>query len=241
MENQKLISLILPTTDETFSLEETIDLIRKNVLNYNFQFLIVTSPKLTTNESRQVISKLQNLDRGSEIETFDQTKSRLGGAIQEAFLKARGEYTILMASDLETDPRVLPEMLKKMEEGYDIVATTRWQKGARFQGYNLIKLLFNYFFQLFFRWLYWTDLTDLTYAYRCYKTEIVKKIKWEEPGFPFLFETIIKPIRLGYKVAEVKASWHARKEGVSHASAREIISYFKLGIKVRFASKSGLC
>jgi hypothetical protein len=123
-----------------------------------------------------------------------------------------------------------------MEEGYDVAVTTRWQGGIRFSGYNPLKLVLNFFFQQFFRLLYWTKLTDLTYAYRVYRTEIVKEIRWEENGFPFLFETILKPLRLGYHAAEVKAPWMARTEGASHNSFAQTAKYAVTGLHIRFQS-----
>jgi hypothetical protein len=138
---------------------------------------------------------------------------------------------------LETDPDALPEMVAAVEKGADIAATTRWRDGVRFDGYGLVKLVLNYLFQNFFRLLYWTSLTDLTYAYRIYRTEIVRKIVWEEMRFPFLFETIIKPLRLGYSVVEIKAPWKSRREGVSHNSFWQTADYVRVGLRVRFASK----
>jgi glycosyltransferase involved in cell wall biosynthesis len=234
----KRISIILPATDETYSLTKTVEQCCSLLLErYALQFLVVTSPVLTTPECRAAIASLPRDLQGAEILTFDQEKKGMGGALQDAFSYVVGDYVVLMASDLETDPVVLPSLLSKLEEGFDIAATTRWRGGARFKGYNPIKLVLNYGFQLIFRALYFTSLSDLTYAYRAYKSEVLKNINWEEFGFPFLFETIVKPLRLGYKVTEVEAPWRARSEGVSHATWKQVFAYTKLGLRVRFLPK----
>ena len=234
----KKVSVVLPATDEPLSLEETVRRIREQSPEYSFQFIIVTHPKLTTTDCREMIAKLV---RGShDVETLEQKRPGLGGAIRDGFERCRGDYSVLMSSDLETDPAALPEMLAAMSRGTDIAATTRWRGGVRFKGYDPIKLVLNYCFQIFFRILYWTDLTDLTYAYRIYRTEIVKHIRWEEDGFPFLFESIVKPLRLGYSVVEIQAPWISRHEGVSHNSFWQTADYFRVGIMVRFQSKKGM-
>jgi glycosyltransferase involved in cell wall biosynthesis len=231
----KTVSIILPATDETYSLTQTVDLCHSLLAEkYTLQFVIVTSPTLTTKECRMAIAALPSDLTNSSIVAFDQEKKGMGGALQDAFSYAIGDYTVLMASDLETDPTVLPALLSKLEEGFDIAATTRWRGGVRFTGYNPIKLVLNFGFQLIFRALYFTSLSDLTYAYRAYKSEVIKNIRWEEFGFPFLFETIVKPLRLGYTVTEVEAPWRARSEGVSHATWKQVFAYTKLGIRVRF-------
>jgi dolichol-phosphate mannosyltransferase len=229
------VSIILPTTDEAVSLGQTIERIHKLIPDRKLQIIVVTHPKLTTPEAHAAIRELQK--KYADVETFVQTKPGIGGAMQDAFERCSMEYTAIMSADLETDPATLPEMLARMERGADVVATTRWRSGARFKGYDPIKLVLNFFFQQFFRILYWTPLTDLTFGYRIYRTEIVKRIRWEEFRFPLFFEAILKPIRLGYKVAEVETPWVARNEGVSHNSFGQTIEYVRVGFSIRFRSK----
>lgn len=227
------VTLLLPATDETFSLKETVRQAQLHLPDRDIQFLIITSSKLTTPECRKTIKSLQN-EYGAQISTFDQTRSGIGGALQDAIDRATKDITVIMASDLETDPTLLPALIAGIEGGSDIAVTSRWRGGARFSGYDPLKLFLNRGFQLLFRLLYWTDLTDLTYAYRAYKTPVLKSIRWEESKFPFLFESILKPLRLRYRVAEIEAPWRARREGVSHNSFGQTFDYVRVGLKVRF-------
>src|SRR3989338_5901218 len=187
------MSIILPATDEPQSLTETVRRIKKLLPGQRLQLIVVTHPKLTTPACREAITKLQN-EYSSDVETFEQKNPGLGSAVQEAFARSNGIYTVLMSADLETDPAVLPLMLAEVEKGADIAVTTRWRRGARFKGYDPLKFVLNFIFQQIFRLLYWTPLSDLTYAYRVYRTPIVQTIRWEESGFPFLFESILKQI-----------------------------------------------
>ncbi len=228
----RTISVILPATDETFSLRKTVEEIRAVLPSRSIEYLIVTHPKITTPACRETIVKLRDTF-GSRIVAFDQRLPRIGGAIRDCIKRASGEVIVLMAADLETDPAVLPAMLNALED-YDVVATSRWKGGARFSGYDPIKFVLNFIFQHFFRLLYWTNLTDLTYAYRAYRAPVLKTIAWEETGFPFLFESILKPLRLGYRVTEVEAPWRARREGVSHNSFMQTFAYTWTGLRVRF-------
>lgn len=236
-EGRTRVSLILPALDEVASLLETVRLSAAYLPHCDIEYVVVTHPKYTTPGCKAAIQSLRG-QYGASVVHFDQTLPGIGGALREAFQKSSGDVTVLMAADLETDPACLPAMLEKIGEGYDIVATTRWGKGAGFRGYHPVKFVLNFLFQRLFRILYWTDLTDLTYAYRAYRGDILKKIRWEETGFPFLFEAIIKPLRLGVKVAEVEASWRARTEGVSHNSWRQTLDYTRVGLRVRFLPKS---
>ena len=126
--------------DETFSLEETVQKIQALLPTHTIEYLIVTHPKLTTAACLATVEKLR-ATYGNAIVAFNQMRPRIGGAIRDCIERAEGEVIVLMAADLETDPEVLPAMLKALEN-FDVVATSRWKGGARFLGYNPLKFIF---------------------------------------------------------------------------------------------------
>jgi hypothetical protein len=88
--------------------------------------------------------------------------------------------------------------------------------------------------------LYGTKLTDLTYGFRVFKIEWVKKIRWEELRHPLLLETMLKPLRLGAKVKEIPTTWKARIEGESHNPFWRNFLYFRIAWTTRFRSEREL-
>jgi hypothetical protein len=62
----------------------------------------------------------------------------------------------------------------------------------------------------------------------------VRSIRWEELKHPFLFETIVKPLRLGVEVVEVPSTWRVRTEGVSHNTFLTNFFYFRIGLRTLF-------
>ena len=230
------ISIILPVINEIFSLEQTVEIILQENPGVDFKFIIVTSPQKTISASRAVIAQLQTKFL-SRVFHFEQTLPYVGGAIRDAFQYCEGQYSVLMAPDLETDPHSVKDLIREIQGGYDIVCASRWLKGGKFVGYSPLKFFLNRIFQLFFKFLYHTQLDDLTFAYRIYKTEILKKIKWEELRHPFFLETIIKPLRLGCRVAQVPSAWRMREEGESQNTFWRNFEYFRIGLKTLFYSK----
>jgi glycosyltransferase involved in cell wall biosynthesis len=235
--NFKKVSVILPVINETFSLIETINVIL-NLSKKDILEIIIVVDKKTTTKSIAIINTLI-LQKDNLIILHHQKMPFIGGALQEAFNLARGSHVIMMASDLETDPNLVPILIEKSKIFPDnIITVTRWKFGGGFKNYSKIKLFANWIFQKIFSLLYWTNLSDMTYAFRIYPIDVVKKINWQELKHPFLFETIIKPLRIGVKVIEIPGIWKARTEGVSQNTFLRNFEYFKIGIKVRFISKS---
>jgi hypothetical protein len=135
-------------------------------------------------------------------------------------------------------------MLAEAKSGkWDIVTMSRWighRGNAGFEGYNPVKLLANRVFQKSFALLYGTELSDLTYGFRIFKLEWVKKIRWEELRHPFLLETMLKPLRLGARVKEMPTTWKARVEGESHNPFWRNFLYFRIAFKTRFRDRNEL-
>jgi len=235
----KDVSIILPVINETFSLEKIVKIILGENKDSVLEIIIMTAGK-TSSESRRVIEKLKSA-HGEVIKNFEQKLPFLGGAMRDAFNLAKGTWVLMMASDLETDPRIVKNLIKEAQTGnYDIVTASRWIRGNSFRSYNPIKFVLNFIFQKFFQWLYWTNLSDLTYGFRIFKTDLVQKIRWEELRHPFLLETILKPLRLGAKIKEVSCKWSARKEGESQNTFFANFKYFKIAFKVLLSKKENL-
>jgi glycosyltransferase involved in cell wall biosynthesis len=230
------VTVLLPVINETFSLRQTVDIIAERNPGSIEEFLIICCER-TTEESRKTIEDLRQV-YGNKIVVLEQRLPFLGGAIRDAFEICRGTHVVVMASDLETDPYLVKQMIEEARNAPEmIITTTRW-RGGRFKGYQPVKLVLNYIFQKLFSFLYGVSLTDMTYGYRILPVGLMKAIRWEELRHPFLFETILKPLRLGVKVKEIPTVWSARQEGESQNTFFENFAYFKIGLKVRFAHKS---
>jgi len=239
VERLESVTVILPVVNETTSLAETVQIILRDVRNSIKEFLIVVCDR-TTPQAMAVVTQLQKgLDE--LVVVHRQKLPYLGGAVREAFEMARGSHVIMMASDLETDPNIVRAMIAEEEKNpAGIVTASRWIKGGSFRGYSKIKLACNWIFQRLFSLLYCTRLSDMTYAYRIFPTKMVQAIQWEELGHPFLFETLIKPLRLGVPVVEIPSVWMARTEGHSQNTFFRNFVYFRIGLKARFARKATL-
>ena len=200
--------------------------------------IIIVVADFTSADSFEAIQELQS-KYGDLIRLHHQKMRFIGGAMREAFELAKGSHTIMMASDLETDPKLVPILIAQAKLfPHKIITVTRWAAGGGFVDYSNIKLLANWLFQKIFSLLYWTNLTDMTYAYRIFPTEVLKAINWQELRHPFLFETMIKPLRMGAEAIEIPGFWRARTEGESQNTFFRNFEYFKIGLKVRFMPKS---
>jgi glycosyltransferase involved in cell wall biosynthesis len=229
------VTAILPVTDETTSLRKTVEVLLAENRQEIAEILIVACQR-TTPAALAVAEELGREHAGLIRVRFQQ-RPFLGGAMRDAFEWASGSHVLMMASDLETDPATVKDLIAKAKDGYDIVTATRWKGESGFRGYNPVKRFLNGIFQTIFRIFYDTTLSDLTYGFRIFKREWVKTIAWEELRHPFLLETMLKPLRLGARVIEIPSAWRARTEGASHNPFWRNFVYFRIAFKTRFSNK----
>jgi glycosyltransferase involved in cell wall biosynthesis len=230
------ITFVLPVLNETDSLRTTVETITRLAAGHTLEVLVITADR-TTDASMHVVGELQQ-EHPDLIRIHRQQLPRLGGAMRDAFELATGAHVMLMASDLETDPELIPQFIEKMQEGcWDIVSGSRWLPQGGFEGYGRLRKLLNRLFQCALRLLYPVRLTDLTFAYRLYRREVLQGIHWVELGHPFLLECLLKPLRLGARVVEVPCRWRCRSEGESAGSFRQMFSYVPLAVRVRLLRK----
>ena len=232
------VSVILPVIDETASLRKTIEILVAENASDIAEILMLTCSR-TTAESQAICRELSE-ERGSLIRLCPQKRPFLGGAMRDAFDWAKGSHILIMASDLETDPATVKDLVAVAREGYDVVTATRWTGDGGFHGYNPLKRRLNLLFQKSIGKLYGASLSDLTYGFRVFKAEWVKGIAWEEFRHAFLLETLLKPMRLGARVAEVPTVWRSRVEGTSHNQLWQHYGYFRIALKTRFRRKEDL-
>jgi glycosyltransferase involved in cell wall biosynthesis len=232
-------SILLPVMNETYSLEETVRIILRDAEAKIEEILIVVCQR-TSPEAMAVVNRLQ-AELPNLLVVHEQKLPFLGGAMREAFDMARGSHVVLMASDLETDPSDVRQLIEQAEKHpAAVIAASRWLKGGSFQGYSPLKLALNRVFQATFALLYGKRLTDMTYAYRIYPTKLVQSVRWEELRHPFLFEALVKPLRLGVEVIEIPSVWKARTEGKSQNTFFRTFVYLRTGIKTRFLSRRSI-
>ena len=134
-----------------------------------------------------------------------------------------------MMADLCDDPETIPLMLEKINKGYDIVCGSRYMKSGEKIGENAMKDFFSRAVGWLGHSIIGIQTSDITNAFKMYKTEIFKKIRIESRDFSISMEIPLKAYFKGYKITEVPTKWTARKAGKSKFNvSRTAPSYLKL-------------
>ena len=219
------VSIILPILNEINSLKKTLKVLDK--INVNKEFLIIYSNKITEINIKKQIFKLKT--KYKNIRFQPQKRPFVGGAIDLGIRLSKKKYIVIMASDLETNPYELENMINISKNNPNhIISADRWIGQKGFSNYGIIKFLANFFFQKLIRFFFRYEILDFTFAYRLYPRQALEKYKIEELRHGFALEILLNPIKKGFKVITLPAKWKKRVEGSSSITIKSYLSYLKV-------------
>ncbi len=231
------VTVVLPVVTETDSFDQTVRVLRETNGGDIQEILVVVCDR-TTPESLARCQAAAD-DPGNRLRVHHQGLPFLGGAMREAFELASASHVVMMASDLETDPALVRTFVELAKDKPDVIVTaSRWAAQGGFSGYGRTRVALNWVFQHLTSLLYRTELTDATFGYRLFPTELVQAIRWDGLRHEFLLETVLKPLRLAVEVVEVPTRWRARSEGVSQNSLGTQARYIGTLLSTRFKPSS---
>jgi dolichol-phosphate mannosyltransferase len=149
------------------------------------------------------------------------------GALIAGFNISDSEYTAVFMADLSDDPAVIDTMVRKADEGYDVVSASRYMKGGSKEGGPIFKTFLSRMAGQSLHLLTRIPTHDATNAFRLYRTSFLRTVEIESVGgFEVTMELTIKAYLARRPLAEVPASWKDRTAGTSKFSFRKWLPYY---------------
>jgi len=84
-----------------------------------------------------------------------------------------GDIVITFSPDGNSIPELIPPLIAKMKEGYDMVIASRYLEGAKSEDDDLVTAFGNWLFTRTVNFLYQGHYTDAMVIYRAYKTRLI--------------------------------------------------------------------
>ena len=132
-----------------------------------------------------------------------------GQAMKTALLAGSGDVVITTDCDDTYPMEMIPEFLKGIEDGYDIVSGSRLKGCFKPTNMPIGNWLANWLFAQMTSTLYGLPSTDVTTGMRAYKREVLQTIPWET-NYALPAELVIRPHLKGYKIKEIAIPYKER-------------------------------
>jgi len=114
-------SIIIPAYNEAESLPELwrqIDTVMKKISS---DFEVVFIDDGSRDGTAEVAKKLSEKNKEIKLIHFLKNSGK-AAALQAGFRAATGDFIVTMDADLQDDPAEIPNLKKKIDEGYDLVS-----------------------------------------------------------------------------------------------------------------------
>lgn len=169
----KKITVIVPCYNEEEALHyyyEEMSRVMILMNQYDFELLFINDG--SKDNTLQVIKQLADNDERVRYVSFSRNFGK-EAAMYAGFENSTGDYVCLMDADLQDPPKLLPEMVKAIEEeGYDSVATRRVTR----QGEPPIRSFFARMFYKMMNKISDTELMDGARDYRLMTRQFVNSL-----------------------------------------------------------------
>ena len=200
------VSLVIPVFNE----EETLIELKEKIINVfqkeNMNGEIIFINDGSSDNSAKIISDLENENSEVKFVDFRFHKGK-AAALQSGFDMAEGEIVITMDADLQDDPDEIPNLVNKINGGWDV--DSGWKKNRKDPiGKRWPSKLFNYTTRIFSG----IKIHDFNCGLKAYRNEVVKSVKVY--GELHRYVPVLAAME-GYKITELAVKHHPREHGVS--------------------------
>ena len=131
------------------------------------------------------------------------------------------EYVFEMDCDFSHNPKDLERLLAECESDVDVAVGSRYCRGGRVKNWPMKRILMSYFASVYVRLILWIGIKDTTAGFKCYRAEVLQKIKLDQVIFKgYAFQICMKfaALKHGFVVKEIPITFIDRVVGESKMS-----------------------
>jgi dolichol-phosphate mannosyltransferase len=221
-----LLSIVIPAYNEEGSITQTLRELHAALQNNAINHEIVVINDNSKDQTLEILTGLQASIPSLIIYT-NEGPNGFGYAVRYGLDRFRGDCVAIMMADLSDSPEDLIRFYNKLQEGYDCVFGSRFNKGGKVINYPKIKLLINRVANFIVRVSFGMRYNDTTNAFKLYRKEVIHGLKpFLAPHFNLTLELPLKAIIRGYSYTVIPNTWTNRKYGVSKLKIKEMGSRY---------------
>ena len=221
------VSIVIPIFNEVDNVQPLYQKLRAAMKPTGYAWEVVFVDDGSTDGSTALLRKLHAEQPGVGVvelrRNFGQTAAMAAG-----FDHSDGDIIIAMDGDLQNDPKDIPRLIEKLNEGYDVVSGWRANRQDGFWFRRLPSRMAN--------WLIsrttGTHLHDYGCTLKAYRREIVQELKLYGEMHRFIPALLAGN---GARVAELPVDHHARQYGRSKYGIARTVRVFLDLLLVKFS------
>jgi glycosyltransferase involved in cell wall biosynthesis len=197
----------VPAYNEASTLKQNIGLIEKAVSQIADSHEIIIAEDGCSDETAKIVADMSN-NCSKVMHLHSDHRLGKGLALKRALRASKGQTIVFMDADLSTSLGHLHDVVKLIENGYDIVIGSRHIKGSYVRR-SLSRDVASRAYNLLVKLLFWDNVSDHQCGFKGFNRRAVKGVIDEitENGFLFDTELILKMKQKGLRTIEIPVKW----------------------------------
>ncbi|MAG52342.1 MAG: dolichyl-phosphate beta-D-mannosyltransferase [Nanoarchaeota archaeon] len=234
-----LLSIILPTYNEKENIELMIKSLTEVTKKNNIKAIITVVDDNSPDNTGEIVDKIKITNKIVHI-VHRKNKEGLGKAYLSGMnysLNQKADLIMTMDCDFSHNPNLIPNFLKKIEEGYDLVLGSRYIPGGGVHNWPIHRKIISWGGNFLPRLVLGLRTFDNTTGFRCYKREVLEALNLDNiksNGYSFLVEIAYLIQKKGFKIGETPILFKDRIHGDSKISKKEIFRTLKTLARLKF-------
>ncbi len=196
------IALIALTINEVAALPQVLPKLNRNIIHE----IIVVDLNSTDGTVEYCI------ENGYRV--HHQQSRGYGAGCMEILAITDADVIIEFPPDGSSMPEKIPDLLAKINEGYDFVIASRYKDGAKSYDDDIITCFGNWFFTKLVNILFHTHYTDALVGFKAYRRSAFDQIHPTAKGLSWSVQLPIQFAKAGVRITEIGADEPARIGGI---------------------------
>ena len=239
---EPLVSLIIPTYNESDNIVALIESIKENLPSAVFTEIVVVddnSPDGTGKIMEDYVNAAKIIGDDNDIKCIIKKncvvkvihrnrKVGLVPAILNGIECSTGDYILVMDADFSHSPKLIPKIVYELENpDIDIVVASRYIKGGSIVGWPLKRRLISKGAMKIAKYglPIKNEVTDPMSGFFAFKRHVIRHITIDSAGYKILLEILVKASDA--RVKEIPYTFTDRKEGKSKLDYAVILDYIR--------------
>ena len=203
---KKTISIVTPTFNEEKNIDKFCNEISETMkkLDYNYEHIVIDNS--STDSTVEKLKKIAVADKNLKIivneKNFGIIRSPFHGLLQST-----GDATILMSADFQEPINLIPEYIKKWQEGFKVVLGKKKNSKINFFNNSLKKISYK-----ILKFFSETEIAENANGTGIFDKDIIIKLKKIEDPYPFFRGLIFE---ITSNISYVEYTENKREDGES--------------------------
>jgi glycosyltransferase involved in cell wall biosynthesis len=210
------VSVVVPLFNEELSLRGLYDELA-GALEAGFRWEVVFVDDGSTDGSYRELSQLHDAFDNVRVVRLRRNFGK-AAALAAGFEQARGEFVVTIDADLQDDPAEIPNLLEKLDEGYDVVSGWKIRRQD-----SLPRRFFSRIYNRTTGWVTGVRLHDMNNGLKAYRAEVVRDLRLY--GDLHRYVPVLAHHR-GFRVGEVPVNHRSRQHGRSRYGPERFVRGF---------------